>query len=417
MTARALAVATAVLLSTAGGPASAGAAEPPPRPDRDVVERTAAAYQGLMHRAPGFAGVRIRPGGDAVEVFIAGDAGPFHDAAAATGRGGLFTFTPVTRTLDELLAVRDRLAEEADALSRRGVELVSWGPDVPTNEVRVVVVDDGVAARSVLRESFGNVVRVERGRAPVKVASRLNDVAPWDGGVFTTMDNAEDCTAGPPVYKPSTGATYLLAAGHCYLGSQATSGLTGYIYRTFQGSRSIASGVSPLMGYAAAEQVNGGYDAALVAAPASSHDWRTGPANATTAPTVQVSAQGSVVGASVCVSGAFSGERCGAVVRYVNQDTRSFGGFVQVNMVAAENPNVAIVGPGDSGGPVYQVHANGLVVAGMIIAKGDDGMDPFPVALTCPQNDQGHRGATCSDVVWYHDLPSLLNHLGVALRT
>jgi hypothetical protein len=416
MRARVVTVAVVVVLFAAGtGAPGAVAVEPPA--SRDFVEETAGAYLDRMAGTSGFAGVRIRPDGTSIEVFTAGDGKPFQDAAAATGRSALFSFTRVPYAMDTLMAVRDRLADQADALSKRGVELVSWGPDVLTNTVRVVVTDDSAAVRSLLRDTFGPAIRVARGRAPVKVASRLNDTVPWDGGVFTTMDNAEDCTAGPPVYKPSTGVIYLLSAGHCYLQDQATSGLTGYIYRTFQGSRAIPSGISPLMGYAAAEQVQNGYDAALIAAPASSHDWRTGLANATTTPTRQVSAQGSVVGASVCASGAFSGERCGAIVRYVNQDTRSFGGFVQVNMVAAENPNVAIVGPGDSGGPVYQVHANGLVMTGMIIAKGDDSMDPFPVSLLCPQNDQGNRGTTCSDVVWYHDLPSLMNHLGVALRT
>jgi hypothetical protein len=85
-------------------------------------------------------------------------------------------------------------------------------------------------------------------------------------------------------------------------------------------------------------------------------------------------------------------------------------------MVAAENSGVALVGPGDSGGPVYQPHTGGLLMTGMIVNARDDANNPGATSLLCPQNDQAGRGTSCSDVVWYHDLPSLLSHLGVTLK-
>ena len=406
-------IAAAVALAQ---PAAAHAAQPEGLTHGDATV-VAVAYDEHVRSLGDYAGIRVMSAG-AIEVFVSGDdTTEFRAAASASGHGAAFSFVRVRYSMREMLDVRDRVRQQADGIARSGIDIASWGPDVTRNVVRIGVANPAVGDEAALRATFGPSVRVERAQRPRKSASRLYDTKPWNGGDFIAMDNGSDCTTGPPVYRPSTGQTYLLTAGHCYLGSTATTGLTGYSYRTFQGSHLMGTGASPLMGYAAAEQVRNGYDSALIATSSSRLAWRTQRATDTVGSAPQYAAQGSVVGAPVCASGAYSGERCGATVRLVNQDTRSFDGFVQVNMVAAENQGVAIVGPGDSGGPVYQVHSGQLLMTGLIVAREDDSGSPYPNRLLCPQNDQAGRGASCTDVVWYHDLPSVLNHLGVALKT
>lgn len=394
---------------------SAHAAEPEALTQSEAAV-VAASYDAAAQDEPGYAGVRVTPAGR-IDVYATGDTAALRGRATATGHGVSFAFQRAGHSLRDLLDVRDRVRAQASGIAASGIDIGTWGPDIPNNTLRIGVANLLPEHTAALRATFGPAVSVERSRRPTKTSSRLYDVAPWNGGDFIAMDNGSDCTTGPPVYKPSTGQKFLLTAGHCFLGSTATTGLTGFSFRTFQGSHLMGTGASPFMGYAAAEQVRNGYDAALIATNPSRLAWRTQRATDTVGSAPQYAAQGSVVGAPVCASGAFSGERCGATVRYVNQDTRSFDGFVQVNMVAAENPNVAIVGPGDSGGPVYQVHSGQLLMTGMIVAAGDESRNPYPNPLRCPQNDQAGRGTACTDVVWYHDLPSLMNHLGVALKT
>lgn len=382
---------------------------------RNEAATIASAYASEAASIEGYAGVRVTGSGRVV-VSVVGAAAEFRQHAERLAFQNRIDFESASRSMRDMEVVRDQIARDADALAAAGVIVTSWGPDVVTNTVRVAVTADAPHAFAVLRARYGDSVRTELGGAPMDIASRLYDSSPWNGGDFIALDNGSDCTSGPPVYRPSTGATYLLTAGHCYL-SSTTAGLSGYTYRTFQGSHAMGTGSSPFMGWTAAEKVNGGYDDALIATSASKYDWRTATATQTSGAVAQVSAQGSVVGASVCASGAFSGERCGAIVQYVNQDTRSFNGVVKINMVAAENPGVPLAGPGDSGAPVYQVHASGLVVTGLLTSIGDDSQVLTTDLYLCPQNDQGARGIRCSDVIWYHDLPSVLNHLGVALKT
>jgi hypothetical protein len=381
-------------------------------PQRDALDVVAARYDAAVAALGGYGGVRLVDG--AVEVSAVGDDAPFRSEAARSGQGYPFAFRAVGNPMSDLLAVRDRLAARADGLAADGIVLTSWGPDVVTNTVRVGVTDPSPSVAGRLVAEFGPALRVEHGRPPAS-ASRLYDTSPWEGGEFTALDNGSDCTSGPAVYKASTGKTYLLTAGHCYVA--LNTGLSGYTYRTFQGSHQMGTGSSPFMGWTAVERVNLGYDDALIDATASKYDWRTGLATAPPGTAAQTSAQGSVVGASVCASGAFSGERCGATVMYVNQDTRSFNGVIHVNMVAARNSGVALAGPGDSGAPVYQVHGTGLIVTGLLIEYGDDLGDPSAQMLPCPQNDQAGRGSVCTDVIWYHDIVSVLSHLGVTLKT
>jgi hypothetical protein len=80
-------------------------------------------------------------------------------------------------------------------------------------------------------------------------------------------------------------------------------------------------------------------------------------------------------------------------------------------MVHAVNSTTWIVGPGDSGGPTYQVHSGGLLMTGVIIAQDN------VTNVACPQNNPPppQLARTCSYGGYFEDLPSDMVHLGVAI--
>jgi hypothetical protein len=366
----------------------------------------AAGLRQAVEKSPHFAGIRID--GDTVEVWTSdADDGAF--AAAARAQRVPVRVRTAERSWTELTTVRDRIGRDAGALRAAGVDLVSWGPDLLSNGVVVTVTD---ATRDVVARlrAYAPFVTVREGVHPRAAASRLNDASPYNAGDAIAMDNGGDCSAGPSV-KNSAGKTFLLTAGHCY---SAQRTLSGYSYRTFNGAHMLTGDAQTFMGYAAAERVDGGYDTALIDTRSSGLAWRTGGTNTTGTAVAQKREWASVIGAPVCASGAFSGERCGATVTAVDQtvgvcqdDLTPCTVSDTVHMVTATNNTTDIVGPGDSGGPVYQVHTDGVWMTGVIIATNG--------GLNCTRNNIGARTGNCGTTVFYQNLSSVLNRWGLTL--
>lgn len=308
----------------------------------------------------------------------------------------------------ELERVSERVTADLAELEAEGLSLVRWGPDATTGRLDIAIEREDASGAAKLRARYGNDIHVLVEPRPTRRASRLNDVAPWNGGDAISSDGAEDdCTAGPPV-KSSSGKTYLLTAGHCY---RTTAGAwTGsYIYRAFNGSDLLAGDNPRLMGNAAAELVDNGYDVALIDTSSSGLDWRTAGTNDQGTAVAQKQEFASTVGISVCVSGAFSGERCNARVSDVNQ-TVNVGGIRTIRTVIASHPNnVDLAGPADSGAPVYTVQSTGLFLTGLFYA-GTGG-------LNCTRNNVGARAGQCGSTIYYQNLSSVMNHRGVTLYT
>lgn len=303
--------------------------------------------------------------------------------------------------------LRDRINDEVQQLEASGIHLVSWGPNAARNKLNIVVTNDPSQVEPQLQARYGTNIVVTRGESGNRTASRLNDASPFNGGDITAMDNNGDCTLGPAV-KSASGHVYSLTAGHCYLsGTSSWSG--NYIYRTFNGSHFISGGANTLMGNAAAELVNNGYDVGLVDMSASGLDFRTAGTGDTGAAVAQKTSFGSTPGTSVCVSGAYSGERCGATVTDVDQSIL-LGGVTTIHSVIA-SASYDLEGPGDSGAPVYTVQSTGLYLTGL--QYGPSG------SLACTRNNNvaSDRPNHCSSTVYYQDLNSVLSHRSLTLYT
>jgi hypothetical protein len=414
LSAVAAAVAGVGLLVGAPGAASAASAKafgPAPASSQVLLSLADRAQQTAKLQS-GFVGVAIDPDGVHVDVYFSEP----HAAMAAIEDGGAVTRVQYVPHSAQVLSGLQSLIDRDRASLAQSFGLYAYGTSPRADSV-VLYVRGGVSKlRALLQAKYGHATAfkiVNSGPAggAQTASSRLNDAAPWNGGDFTAMDNGEDCSTGPAV-KDAGGNRYLLTAGHCFHEGSALP-KSGFSYRVIQGSHTLgASG--PVMGSASGERVNNGYDLGIVAAGASALDWRSASANATTATATQIGSAGAVEGASVCFSGAFEGERCAAVVPTggVNLtvqvcDSLDYCSWT-VHLVHAVNASTWIVGPGDSGGPVYQVHATGLLVTGIIIASDSN------YTGQCPNNNP-HQDRLCSRGGYFGDISSYMNHLGVAI--
>lgn len=356
-------------------------------------------------------GLRFESSGDRIQLFVTNDDPETLARLRRTEDADAFDVIKVARGYGEMLALRDRIRSDQRWLEARGLDPVAWGPSLENNGAFVALARVPAGAQDIVDSRYGaGAVLVESGQPIKPFASRLVDNAPWNGGDFIATDRLNSgCSSGPPV-RSASGQSFFVTAGHCFAhaGERVLNGSHGHL------------GDNPrLMGSIARLEAPGsGYEGALVAANTSNRNWRTGTPSATSPSAYQYEARGSVVGTSVCMSGAYSGERCGGVVRRVNVDGEVSGnsGFLQ-NMVLAvhANPTIAIAGPGDSGGPIYSVQSAGLLIQGVII-----GGPSSTSTLACPNDSTmiatSRRGNRCSASVWYHDAVSLFTHMGVSLK-
>jgi hypothetical protein len=324
--------------------------------------------------------------------------------AESNSRGVALRFKPSQRSYDDLLATVDDLNRDRETWRSQGIALTMWYPEPHLNKVRVEVLSDPASARASLAAKYGDVIDVVAANPePVTYgASRVNDVSPWNGGDGLKFDSPGTCTSGPAV-KSASGQTYLLTAGHCLV-SYGTNFTGSYVYRTFNAADSYTSS-GTLIGNAAPEWSTSGYDVALVQTTASGLVFRTSGTNDAGTAVAQKTSFGSTGGLSVCVSGVYSGERCGAVVNAVDSSFTDVNGVFHIHAVRATHPTTDVAGEGDSGGAVYTVQSTGLYMTGMFWG--------FQDYVACSRN--ALPGRTCGRTMYYTDLNSLMNHRAVSL--
>jgi hypothetical protein len=326
-----------------------------------------------------------------------------------------YEFVQVTRTARELDEEVSRIVADEPALRLSRVDLVAVFP-APERDGVLVQVSSAIAqSKAVLQQRYGESVTVEHKAAANPFDSRLNDSAPWNGGDVIAMDNGQECSSGPAIVRG--GRTQLLTAGHCFTDAvTGLTGLTGYTYRVFQRSRTQPGGVNTApIGYAAAER--DGYDEALIDVRAYGRDWRTqNMTDAGTTAAIQRAAESSVGGMRVCTSGAFDGEICNGTVIHAGGTVVTPDGRTLIHETEITSPGSILVGPGDSGGPVYEVHSTGLWVTGVITAGPSDlWCVKYPGRNVDPAT--GMPKGECSDDAYYQEVVSVLSHFGATLYT
>jgi hypothetical protein len=201
----------------------------------------------------------------------------------------------------------------------------------------------------------------------VHLTNRLSDLPPWNGGgrweSWRGIEHRGTCTTGFGVN--ASGRTWVLSAGHCAsLGDTAYQGQFG----------------NPNASFAQMGPINSDswqYDMLLIDAPGWYLIFDGSP---TTSVTKRVYTWGYwAANELVCQSGMTSGVVCGIKQQY-STDTRvscdtpdSDGdcGYIQKGMIRSIQVNGATAGrPGDSGGPVFTLHNDGVRAKGIVSGGG-----------------------------------------------
>ncbi|MCS5732873.1 S1 family peptidase [Herbiconiux daphne] len=300
------------------------------------------------------------------------------------------------------LSAHQKILEAVDALNQIGIVVGEFGPDPVTGKERVTVLGGTDAQLAQVEEMFGPALTAvsvpETTRATPDAASRHVDAPSWNAGDFIS-NGSEDCTSGIPTHN-AAGQQFLVTAAHCFtVGSSV-----------FNKSASIPLGAGGYLGTVVARDLrNNAFDAELVSAPSSNLTFTGG--TSTTTKAAFGGAGAPVVGALVCSSGAFEGERCLTIISVNSCLSNSITGLGRT--VCAENYYYGSldqsIGQGDSGGPVYAYGSGGVRAMGLHNLH-----DPHYEVRCTNWSPQTHR--TCSGHGWFVSIGPVMGTWGLAVN-
>jgi hypothetical protein len=349
-----------------------------------------------------FGAIEVTGNGGHVVVFLTSLSPAAEARLSGLAGPGEVSFAPTSHTEAQLLAVHAEVTKDVNALGARGIDIVSWFPGVNGDGLEHLGVVDLTAAKArVLDQLFGAsriaVQGLSADQAPQATASRVDDVAPWNGGDNITGSSGDlhsGCTSGVGITYQ--GGQYMVTAAHCYE--------PGWnIYNQFVD----VSRPDNYMGTEASRDVRkDGDDTALLRMPVSGAIW-TG---------IIGKPQGKAVagyatnpdGDTVYNEGAYSGEAAATVVNNY-PGCISVSGYIGVsgkrtecNLVEAVSSGIASQ-EGDSGGPVIRYVGGKLMVTGIVSAGGGS-------AIACTYNTQYELTAkSCYHSVFYTAMDEILS--------
>ena len=265
------------------------------------------------------------PADIAVAVASARHTAPIEVAAAAYSRTQL-----------------DVAAAKVDAVVKADPSDAAHAVKIPTDGSGLVVAVDGPAA-DLPRLPTTGVRTTTVAQRRMKPVSRSNDTAPFKGGSLLHLpDGTPWCTVGWGV-RDSAGAPFLLSAAHC--------GDQGQQYKT--GSGQLIGTVT---------RINKAHDVMLISTPTPGNTMYVGGLN----DEAQLPVTGWTEvfpGQLLCQSGATSARPgygsapvCNLEVKFHYDDSENL-------VEATQTDGLEAARPGDSGGPVYALAANGSVLA------------------------------------------------------
>lgn len=402
-----LALTTQSVVGTAQGQSIHSVTSPATSTSRALAEEQAVAANAVAAKFKDYVGSNLDATATGLDVYLAGS-DPVETAQITAAAGGLpVRFHTVQYSRADLAAVQNTIGQDVASWKSQGVEIRLWGPNPLDDKVDVYVSELTPTSSDLLLQRYGAAMVKVLPAGPDEVihnfASRQADVAPWNGGDFIyTGSGIPYCTSGPPVHSQGTGKDYLLTAGHCW--DNGTP-----VYNGWHDPNGALHGSGTFMGTAKYSDydANSNLDAAFVEvlSGASTLDWRTSASS-----TAQVNVSPSLGGgASVCASGAYEGEVCGAQINAAFDGYCYFDGTFKVcGIVRAAKAGIAVAGSGDSGGPIYRVTpSGGLDVAGIVKGGGD--------LFYCPNMTAGAR--YCSDTLYYTEIGLILNKNKVTVKT
>ncbi|MBC6448169.1 S1 family peptidase [Actinokineospora xionganensis] len=230
-------------------------------------------------------------------------------------------------------AALDAVQSTLDQRARSAPDSVTgWYVDAPANQVVVSVLGNDAAGLAWARSANHGAVRIDHAtEAPRPLWSIIGGQAIYLGG--------GRCSVGFNA-RSSSGARYVITAGHCTKGASSVSGTGGSI-------GSVAASSFPTNDYGLIRVTSGtALSTALVDRYSSGSDVTVAGSTVTT------------IGGTVCRSGSTTGWRCGSVQAY-NQTVNYGGG----NVVYGLTRTSACAEPGDSGGSFVSAPSSGRVQA------------------------------------------------------
>jgi streptogrisin C len=238
----------------------------------------------------------------------------------------------VKHSLRQLNAIKNKLDDAARASTSstedrqvgqsRDIGLSAWTVDPVTNSVLVTVTAEQAEAAKEMLAEYGDAVTIEETKAAPQTAADF-----MDGG---DAINGASCSAGFNLRNPSTGAGYLLTAGHCVSAGSTLTGQGGVTFGT------VLESWFPGVDDAIARNQNTPY---WIQGP-----WvDTNPSNGGIVTTSGLT--DGPVGTVVCKSGVTTLWTCGQIT--AKDETVTYPGAQTVYGLTRHN---ACVEPGDSGG-------------------------------------------------------------------
>jgi hypothetical protein len=336
-------------------------------------------------------------------------------------------------TFAELDAAAAELADRYFGRGGTAQAVVSVSPKTDGTGLQVGIQGSGSDAQRVAAAIDSAVPVDPMPLGQPQAATRWHDqVAYWGGSYMVRQFNEaaqNSCSSAFGVTGLNGAATYLLTAAHC--GEARTAG-----WRWATGSATYPDG--------SIRQNNIGqtittrstaHDGELIltSAGAAVYDGPSFWDGDTNTGRSVYGIERNFPGNIVCTGGAYSGTVCGgtrvaATNERIEISPAVNGVGVITGLVRAELPGVAIAGNGDSGGPVYSVRstdgrvgARGVISAipGCNLPAGATSCNPDNW-ITCtgyPGVADNVRGRHCSWRMWYGDMTTLTNALGVRVNT
>lgn len=283
----------------------------------------------------------------------------------------------VDRSEAELTAITDELAAlvEADPAAS---DVFAWGIDAESNQVVVTVRAGQADAVDELVAEFGEAVQIEESSVQPQLAQQLPFL---DGGIRYDVAGGGSCSTGFNVRNTSTGARYVLTAGHCGNVGQQTS----------HAGNAIGPFVASFFPT---------FDDALIQVTNTAF-WTQGPWVWTYPGIVTISNTftDAPVGTGICKSGYRTGWTCGTIT--AKNQTVTYPGNLIVNGLTRHN---ACVEQGDSGGSNLNVSSSPYRAEGVT-----SGAQLHGAALRCGQN----ATPPVANVSWYFPIADSLAYYGL----
>jgi hypothetical protein len=387
----------------------------------DALADLVRARAGDAAPGTGLSGIVVDPRADSAQIYwhgavpawLADQAGAARRARMAVDiRSAPYTAAELAGEIDRM--TRMPLATKALTSANRRVLTASPLPDGTGIAVTVSGLPTGTTV-----DQARQLVPALSSSVPLQVSfdgtvptARFYDFWPWWGGAY--IENGVGCSDAFGVTGNNGASTYMLTAAHCGTGTWTTGTV---VLNGTPTNRTLGATIP-------GRDLNHDAEAILTAAPHPSgagvyYGSGINPPNGDLGTNNGLSvggAAGNTIGDLICTDGSFTGTVCGVRVGSVGAtvvyDPPENGVGRTTGMVNAQLPGVAIVGNGDSGGPIFALRtSDSRAIARGVISGEQLGSYERPCTGYAP------AGRRCSMSVWYGPIIEIMNVIGVHINT